>query len=151
MASCPPAFAPDGSAIYSATGDSIIALSPVTLALLKVVPTHKRRIVQLLFLRASDSQLLILSKHRFSIYNTRTGTSRLKSPYQRTRGPKRLRTDPFCSTSQNLLRVHSVMDLISLSSYWKPKQRRTEPIFSSCTVSRLQPTTRVRPSLTYLM
>ncbi|EFO63015.1 Hypothetical protein GLP15_2763 [Giardia lamblia P15] len=73
MASCPPAFAPDGSAIYSATGDSIIALSPTTLALLKVVPTHKRRIVQLLFLRASDSQLLILSKHRFSIYNTQTG------------------------------------------------------------------------------
>ena len=88
MASCPPVFAPDGSAVYTATEESIIALSPLTLAVLKVIPTHKRRVVQLLFLRASDSQLLILSKHKFSIYNTQVGEFSLEVSLPEDKGPK---------------------------------------------------------------
>ncbi|TNJ30528.1 hypothetical protein GMRT_13119 [Giardia muris] len=74
MAMCPPVFTGDASKVILGTGTALYVLSATSLAVLREYPIPKRNLVKLLFGYGSDTQLLILSRHKLAFFSLEAET-----------------------------------------------------------------------------
>lgn len=69
MAMCPPVFTSDASKVVLGTSTALYVLSTTSLAVLREYSIPKRNLVKLLFSYGSDTQLIILSRHKLAFFS----------------------------------------------------------------------------------